>query len=229
MRDRDRTTGGDLVGEEGHHAGWRTDDVDEADGGCEFGMSEHGQLRDTLGGAHNAVRSDTFVGGDQDHLPGAMFGGASRQPPGADAVDGDRRKRIALHQRDVLQSGSVNDHLRAVLVEERSEESAVADAAEDRDAAITIAACGHLGGNREQRLFGNLEKDDDPGAGSGQDASHLRADEAARAGDEDALAGDAWNEGRAGSRGFAAENCGPGSHGCAPRRVGKIGLHLQKL
>ena len=51
----------------------------------------------------------------------------------------------------------------------------------------------------EERLFGNFEKDDWLCAGGGEDAHHLRADESAGAGNEDASAGKARNEDRVGA------------------------------
>jgi hypothetical protein len=77
-------------------------------------------------------------------------------------------------------------------------------------------------------LLRNFEKDNPLRAGSRQDAHHLRADEPPGTGNENALAGNLWNEDRIDSH-LAPRNCGPESRGAMFRRVGKISRHLAKL
>ena len=141
---RDGTAGRDLLGKQRRDAARRTDNVDEPDR-CELRVREHGQLGDTLGGAHDAVRRDGFVCGDEDHLASAMVRGDLREEPGPDAIGCDRRKGIALHEGDMFERGGVKDQIRAMLVENGGQQRAVADATEDRDAEVSMTLPGKIG------------------------------------------------------------------------------------
>ena len=121
---------GDLIEEERKNAALGADDVAEPDSGeaggvlaCDaaFGVgvgSEKDELGDALGGSHNAEGVNGLVGGDEDELAGVVRDGGLSEGEGAESVVFYRGEGVLFHERNMLESGGVEDDLRAMAREE---------------------------------------------------------------------------------------------------------------
>lgn len=177
----------DLFFEERDNAALRAVDVAEAYGFDLRGgtiESQSGQIGDSFGSAHDAGGVGGFICGDEDELLAAVTNSGLREGKGSDRIVFERRERMQLHERDMLERGGMKDDVRMVEFENLFERSYVADVREDGRVGrreLTVDAI--------KSLFGGFKQQNVPGMMGGDRMSEGRPDGASRAGDKDGFAG----------------------------------------
>ena len=116
----------------GHDAAATAQHVPEADGhegGVRRRLRHHayGLLAEPLRGAHDVRGVDGLIGGDEDHAFDVEGAAGPGHVVGAEDIVLHRFLHVRLHDRHVLVRGGMEDHLRAMRVEDLLDTDVVGD------------------------------------------------------------------------------------------------------
>jgi hypothetical protein len=179
----------DLLAEDGDDAAAGADDVSESDGdesrGAIIGVEGlHVELGASFGCAHHAGRVHGFVGADHDEGGSATITCCVSDGARAEDVVLDRFAGIALHHRDVLMSGAVEDYMRLMVLEYLADAASIANIGNHRNDLRADPAMAQLAIDFKKIVFGLIEKDQTARAEFHRLPADFRADAAAGAGDD---------------------------------------------
>ena len=122
MRDRQRPARADLGEEDRDHAATTAQHVAEAYRHevppVTRGGILHDHLRHALGGAHDAGRADSLIGGNQDEVLGVRLPGAARHVRSPEDVVRDGIGHVGFHQRHVLVGGGMEHRVGTEVLED---------------------------------------------------------------------------------------------------------------
>ena len=164
----------------------------------------HVHLGQALAGAHDAAGVDGLVGADEHHGAGAGSAGGVGDVAGAERVGEQALAGVGLDDGDVLESGGVEDEVRADGVQQGAQAVGVADVGDVGAAGKRRVGLGDLEVDLPEGVFAVVQQDELRG-GEGRDlAAEFGADGAAGAGNEDAAAGDELGDGVAVERDLGA-------------------------
>jgi len=184
-----RTTGCNLLTEDGYDAASRVKNVAEAYGDESAGRLAGAGLDVHFGGAfagpHDAGRVDGFVGRDHDEGFDVVFLGKVGQAScGADDVL-DGLAGMGFHEGNVLVGGGVEDDFGLILLEQRRHSFAVEDIGE-ADFYLTIRKfCQEFAFQEELAGFASIDEDDSSWREAQELAADFRADAAGTSGDHE--------------------------------------------
>ena len=142
----------------------------------------HSQMRLRL--AHDRLRVDRLVRGDQHEALRAELDGDVGDRAGDERVVPDRLERVRLHERDVFVRGRVEDDGGAVLLEDLANLRRVARVREHRRSRMEVALVDELALDLEEAGLAVVDENESSRAHAGDLAAELRADRAAGAGHE---------------------------------------------
>ena len=133
IRHRNRAPLGDLFSEKGYNASVAAQHIAETH--CNIfsvvlavhGLHHH--LTHTFGGTHHIGRVHSLIGGNQDEKSGIEISGGLCHIVGAEDIVLDGLGRAVLHQRHMLVSRGMTDHIRPVGVEHITHPALIPDRA----------------------------------------------------------------------------------------------------